>query len=358
MTTNYSMPVVLGSLAAGNQPLSDFDTDFDSVARMGTYMCSATGTNAITLTGLSGYPTLNAYGNIQKIGFIPVNTTTTLTTISVSPLGTLNAYLNDGTTQVGSTQQLTAGRYYEFAYNSTLNSSAGGWQLTTPSLANNAVQVVNIQTFTATGAQTYTATGGLLYAVVEMLGGGGGGGGVTTSAYSCGGGGGAGGYLKALLTAAQIGSPVTLTVGAGGAAGASSGTTTGGTGSTTSITGLLSCTGGTGGSTAVNNAANGGGGGAATIVTGTGITITGGGGVKGNASSGTTNLVGGSGASTPYGTGGNIMFSLGLGGASQGGAGTGYGAGGGGAFNVGSGGAAETGGAGQPGIVIITEYCT
>lgn len=131
MATNYNMPFVLGSLAAGNQPLSDFDTDFDAVARMGTYMCSAAGTNTITLTALTGYPVLNAYGNIQKIGFIPVNSTTSATTIAVSPLAFANAYLNDGVTQVGASgnNNLTAGRYCEFAYNSTLNSSAGGWQL-------------------------------------------------------------------------------------------------------------------------------------------------------------------------------------------------------------------------------------
>lgn len=140
MTNNYQFPNVLGTLAAGNQSLSKFDTDFDASARMGTLMCSVAGTNSITLTALSGYPQMATYGNYQKIGFIATNTTTSLTTIGVSGLSQVNAYRSDGVTQIGSGGMI-AGTYYEYAYNSALNAAAGGWQLTTtpPVTVNNIV---------------------------------------------------------------------------------------------------------------------------------------------------------------------------------------------------------------------------
>lgn len=128
--TNYTLPIVLGNLSAGNQPLSDFDTDFDSAARMGALACTASGTNAVALTKLANYPTMTAYGNYQKVGFVASATSTSVVSISVSALASLNAYMQDGTTRVGSDalNGHFVGFYYEYIYNSALNSSAGGWQ--------------------------------------------------------------------------------------------------------------------------------------------------------------------------------------------------------------------------------------
>ena len=152
--SNYQLSTVFGSLAAGNQPLSDFDATNGQLAAMGTLMCTASGTNSVTLTSISGYPTMTAYGNLQKVGFIAANTTTSVTTIKYSALSTLNAYLNDGTTQVGSSSiaNLTAGEYYEFAYNSVLNSASGGWQEIVPQAPTGAaISIINIQTFASSG---------------------------------------------------------------------------------------------------------------------------------------------------------------------------------------------------------------
>lgn len=124
---NYTTSTNYGGLTAGNQPLSDFDNSFDNVARMGILMCSSTGTNAVALTPLANYPTMTAYGNYQKVGFLAPNTSTGAVTINVSSLGALNAYQADGTTAVGSGDQVS-GCYYEYLYNSALNAGAGGWQ--------------------------------------------------------------------------------------------------------------------------------------------------------------------------------------------------------------------------------------
>lgn len=215
-----------------------------------------------------------------------------------------------------------------------------------------AFKAPKIQSFTSSG--TYTPTTGMTSCTVEMVGAGGGGGGVGTTSFSAAAGGGAGGYIRASLTAAQVGSSQTVTIGAAGTAGPNTGGS-GGTGGATSLGSLLSCNGGAGGGFAAANAANGGGGGSATITTGTGVSISG---SNGGMSSGTSSgmIAAGSGASSPFGGGGSYWFSFNTGGATQGQAGTGYGSGGGGAYNFGSGGAAETGATGQGGLMIITEY--
>lgn len=346
--TNFSMPVVMGQLAAGNQALSQLDTDYDAVARMGTYMCSATGTNTVTLTALTGYPAMTAYGNIQKIGFIASATSTSLVQIVVSPLATLNAYQNNGSTQI-TTGNIVAGSYYEFAYNSTLNSSAGGWQQITPTFVSTAIQSVVLQKFTTSG--TYTPTANMVDCIIECIAGGGAGGGVATSSnLGTGGGGGAGSYSRSRKTAAQIGVSQSVTVGGGGTAG-SAGNNPGNAGSDTSVGVLVVAKGGLGGGGA---AANSYGFGSAGGVAGTGdVTGTGMAGWNGVFGAGTVGSgQSGAGGATTFGAGGQSLV-----GASNGDAGKLYGGGGGGGLDSGSGGN-KTGGAGAAGIVIITEYCS
>lgn len=350
--TNYSMPVVMGQLAAGNQALSQLDTDYDSVARMGTYMCSSTGTNAYTLTGLTGYPTMTAYGNNQKIGFIANATSTTLVTIAVSPLGTLKAYQNNGSTQI-TTGGIVAGSYYEFAYNSTLNSSAGGWQKVGVSTTG-AITNVSIQSFVANG--TYTPTTGMLYCIGFVQGGGGGGGGTLGDAGEAGGGagGGAGTTCQFFATAAQIGVSQTVTVGGGGAGGAA-GQNTGATGSTSALGALVSCPGGFGGTGGTSETVP-------TIIPGQGT------GVAATVAT-VTSLLNKAGESGDYalilngttvisGKGGNSLFGSGGAGISANnldGFAGGVGSGGSGGVTLNSN-TDRAGGAGGAGVVVITEY--
>lgn len=214
-----------------------------------------------------------------------------------------------------------------------------------PSWANATTGIgkVSAQVFTSSG--TYTPTSGMTYCIVEMVGGGGGGAGAGTAGASAGGGGGAGGYIRALLTAAQVGASKTITIGAAGTAGGSG--TAGGNGGTTSVASLLSCTGGNGAT-----GANGNTGGAPTVTTGTNIlSVTG---QTGGASctSGSSGLISGCGGSNPLGFGGAGLNPT----ASHiaGVAGVGFGAGGSGGAYIDA--TNTVGGAGTAGYVAITEY--
>jgi hypothetical protein len=201
---------------------------------------------------------------------------------------------------------------------------------------------VNRQVFTTSG--TYTPISGMRFADIECIGGGGAGANTAgnTGYFVSGGGGGAGGYSKKLATTTQIGASQVVTVGAGGAA-----ASPGGPGTATSVGSLCVANGGQGGT-------NGGAGGAGGTP-GTGdIAAPGATGLIGTYST-TTNsqFACSNGGNTIYGAGGQqASFGSGV---HNGPAGTGYGAGGAGGMAANSTSGA-TGGAGAPGIVIITEY--
>ena len=234
---------------------------------------------------------------------------------------------------------------YVFDGNSSQWVQIGGGSLGTPSLG------VVLRVFTT--SQSYVPTPGTQFAIVDLVGGGGGGGGVqgATSNYYSGAGGGAGGFARARLTAAQIFPSIAATIGTGGAGGVAS--ANGLAGTATSLGGLVVAGGGSGGlfgSVAQN--ATGGFGGTATVGD---LLVPGMPGFSGyyNAVSNTQYLSVGAGGSTRFGSGGQCGAPAG--GASVAGfAATGYGSGGGGA--IANGPNSATGGAGAPGIIVITEY--
>jgi hypothetical protein len=209
-----------------------------------------------------------------------------------------------------------------------------------------------IQRFITSG--TYTPTANLIYAIIECLGGGAGGGGVAAAIASItqgGGGGGAGSYSRAVKTAAQIGASQVVTIGIGGPGGAA-GQNNGSPGGDTSVGVLVvgkGALGGTGGA-AGSNVAPGGLGGIQGIgdVTGTGAN-----GLTTCGFAGGNPAIAGAGAASPFGGGGFAPNAFNGAGTPA----TGFGAGGSGAIssNVGT---ANAGGAGSPGLVIITEYCS
>lgn len=207
--------------------------------------------------------------------------------------------------------------------------------------------VVSVKTRVFTSSGTYTPSAGMLYAQIICLGAGAGGGGAGNFQNSAGGGG-AGSLSQKLASAADIGASQTVTVGSAGSAG-SSGGGTGGTGGDTSLGTLCVGKGGSGGGGVNSSGAVGAGGNGGVAGTGD-VTGTGAPGLNGVVISGGTHWSG-TGGSSPWGGGGKSVPTN-----NNGNAGSGYGAGGSGAMaNAGGG---RSGGAGSPGLVIITEYCS
>lgn len=99
------------------------------------FITNATGTNAVTLTPLSNQQAIYAYANGQVFGFVPANTSIGNVTAAVvdaesASLAFLPVYLPNGT-QAGS-GALTVGFFAALAYDSALNSGAGGFYLISP----------------------------------------------------------------------------------------------------------------------------------------------------------------------------------------------------------------------------------
>jgi hypothetical protein len=210
------------------------------------------------------------------------------------------------------------------------------------------------QTFTSPG--TYTPTSGMLHCIIECWGSGGGGGGVgaaTAGNWIAAGGGGAGAYSRKYATAAAVGASQVITVPAGGNGGAA-GNNAGSNGVQTSFGSLCVAAGGTGGNgNAATGAANGGAGGSG----GTGDLVTPGqSGFCFPTSPGGATTTGctSPGGSSSVGSGGQQLIGT-NGVATAGAAGAGYGAGGAGATAC-SGGISAAGGAGAPGLCIVTEF--
>ena len=87
---------------------------------------SAAGTNAITLSPLSGTPTPTAYANYTTAVFSAPATSTGPVTLQVGTLGYLPAYINGVQATTG---QIQAGEAVIAVYNSALNGGAGGFSL-------------------------------------------------------------------------------------------------------------------------------------------------------------------------------------------------------------------------------------
>ena len=212
---------------------------------------------------------------------------------------------------------------------------------------------INVQVFAAPGTSVYAPTAGTKYVQIECVGGGGGGGGVgnSTAASIIAGGGGSGSYSRRTAAVAAA-TGQTITVAAGGTAGAAGTGGNGGAGGASSVGGLCAANGGGGGTgyAAASSTMSGGLGG----VAGTGDIAAAGMPGEGGEVEDTFVINGGTGGSSYFG-GGARAPSLAGNQSIAGVAGGAYGGGGSGAVgnNIAT---ARTGGAGAPGVVIITEY--
>lgn len=194
-----------------------------------------------------------------------------------------------------------------------------------------------IQVFTVTG--TWTKPSGLTAAIIELVGGGGAGGGSGSNSKG-GGGGGGGGYSRKRVVAASLGATETVTIGAGGTVGAS-GSNSGNAGGTTSFGSHCQATGGNGGlGNGIQGSSTGG------VGSSGDINIQGDGGeqdwdstVSNGSKGGSSHLGGGAASISNNDQNGNV--------------GGNYGGGGGGGYRSSSN---VTGGAGAPGVIIVTEF--
>lgn len=127
-----TLPHIFGPIAGGTQiPLSFLDDNFNALGAMTIIPCTASGTNAISLTPLANTTAPAAYANYQMFGFVAANTSTGALTAAFLALGARNVYLANGTTQAGS-GDIVAGVFYIVAFNSVLNGGAGGFEIMSP----------------------------------------------------------------------------------------------------------------------------------------------------------------------------------------------------------------------------------
>lgn len=349
--------------------LASFDTSNGSLTANWIELAGGSASTE-TLTGNSGGavgPTdnnINVRGDGVTINIIGDPSTSTLTANLISPLQVLYGGTGDisfipysvvcgGTASTNPLQSVaslgTSGQFLTSQGNGSLPHWTSG---TSTSFT------VNVQKFTTSGL--YTPTVNMKYCIVECLGGGGGGGAAIAVSLnsSCGGGGGASGYGKSVFSAATIGVSQTVTIGAGGAGGTSM-AGPGSAGGTTNFGALITVTGGDGGASyngaEVVGTAGGGGGSS----TGSDTNVEGTAGSAGFCfyftDAGINVGVGGQGASSIYGVGGQSVVINSSSAQAAGISAQGYGSGGGGAAG-GINGGSVSGGSGSPGYVIITEF--
>lgn len=126
-----ALPFIFANVTELDTP--NLDANFNALGVGLTIPCTAVGTNAITLTPLANFPAQTSYTNNAPVfGFEAVaNTTTTPVTIQVGGLPALNVYKANGAAAIGANDFLIGLTYY-VAFNSALNSNAGGWVLLNP----------------------------------------------------------------------------------------------------------------------------------------------------------------------------------------------------------------------------------
>lgn len=146
--------LVGGELQPGVPAILKYDgTQWNLLNPYFTGYGAASGTNTITAT----VGKASAYFNGMSVSLKMANTTTGAATLNVNSIGALNMYYADGVTQLAAGALIQNG-IYDFIYNSSLNSGAGGFICTNPS------RVTGSFTITLTGF-TSNPTGTVNYAI-------------------------------------------------------------------------------------------------------------------------------------------------------------------------------------------------
>lgn len=303
-------------------------------------------------------PTVSSLIAGQRFSFKIANTNTGTSLLLVNGLTGTGIFKNDGATVLVA-GDLVAGEVVEVECK-----TPAGFMLMVPPIkglvpaqANNAGKFLTTDQTTAswgypfdyqsfTGSGTWTKPSNLTgneFVVVQVWGAGGGGAGVTNGLSEAGGGGGGGGFTQEWYRVSDLGSTVTVTIGAGGTAGTAG--NPGGTGGTTTFGSLVSATGGTGGLVGSDGVAGvGSAGGNGSLGFGTSVYAGGAGGPANTVGTQSTYGGGGGGGGRLSGNGGAGAAAY-FGGAGGGGGSASAGTGGaGGAAKTGYGGAGGSGG--------------
>lgn len=122
-----SYPTVFANLTAGNQPASLLDTMFNICGNQGNIACTATGTNAITLTPNTNFFSPGSYTNYQMFTFVAAATSTGNVTIQVAALAALPLFLSN--LNQASAGDIVSATSYTVVFNQALQSGSGGFQL-------------------------------------------------------------------------------------------------------------------------------------------------------------------------------------------------------------------------------------
>jgi hypothetical protein len=128
--------------ATSPEPMSALDTQFTNVASALDISCTASGTNAVSLTPLSTMPSLSSYFELGSYRFVAVNTTTGVVTLQYNGLGFLPVYHADGVTQAN-VGDFVANQQYVVTFHQALNSGGGGFYFlnaSTPTTSTNYYQ--------------------------------------------------------------------------------------------------------------------------------------------------------------------------------------------------------------------------
>jgi len=126
------------------------------IRSIGSIYGAITGTSALTMT----VGTLAAYYDGLKVRGKMASTTTGTPSLNVNSIGAKNVYYADLTTQLVASANIANG-IYEFIYDSSLNSGAGGWICTNPSTVNGSFTI----TF-STSYFTVQQTGTVKYSIL------------------------------------------------------------------------------------------------------------------------------------------------------------------------------------------------
>ena len=129
-------PTIFANLpgSPSTNPASLIDTMFNIAGGMGQIPCTASGSNAITLTPITNYYLPAAYANFQMVGFTAAASSTGAVTIRIGALAFVNLYMPTGLQ--ANNGDIILSNFYVAAFNAALNSGSGGFQVFNASTPN------------------------------------------------------------------------------------------------------------------------------------------------------------------------------------------------------------------------------